>query len=173
MAFKQLVAILATFFLFQNVSAFGIDPGISNFDVIANKTYSQELCVIHTDPNTTYYFTVKDEIYQTFEMFNFTNNQVTATKKNQRLCTEYSFVFKSPKNINLNQSEYSVYASLSNPDNGGLIVGMRHRLLIDSYSIDYKNALYQMSYKFVLFFVSIFSVSGLLLYIMKSKKINE
>ena len=52
---KLLVVFMATFFLFSNVYGYGITPGSKDFDVIANKTYSDDFCIIDTVKGQTYY----------------------------------------------------------------------------------------------------------------------
>lgn len=170
---KLLVVFMATFFLFSNVYGYGITPGSKDFDVIANKTYSDDFCIIDTVKGQTYYLSYEPSPLL-FEEFSTEFDSYTSSKNGEKICVDFSFIVKSPKNVDSDSHKIHIMVTKSDPDNPGFVkFGTAFRIDINSIEIGYKNALLELSYKFVLFFVSIFAMLGLLLYMIKNKKLNE
>jgi len=171
---KCSVAFLATLFLFSNVFAYGISPGKKNFDVIANKTYTDDFCIINTIENQTYYIYHNEPSHFLFEEFFLEHENITSSKNGERLCIDFTFKIKNPKNIDSDNHQMTLFVSKSNPDSSGFTqYATAFKININSISIGYENAFLKLSSKFLIFFISLFSVFGLLLYMIKNKKINE
>jgi len=167
---RLVVIIMTTLFFIPAVFSFGIASAKSNFEVFPNKTYSDEICVSQTYQNTTYYFYPQDSTI--FEEFYVESSNLTAQEHNQELCNRFYFSVSPTKSIDENNHTYYIY--ISDYDAGNVsFFGMAHKIEISSIYLDYKDPLFNLSTKFIVVFLSVFSTLGLLLYIIRNKKFNE
>jgi len=171
---KYFVILLGmTLFLIPSAFSFGISPASAEFNVISNKTYSDDFCIIDTYENKTYYLYGELKNAELFDYFTINQTNITAKETGEKLCVRYSFKIISPKAINENKTNYHIIVSGQDPSESSAVFGMKYKINVNSFSIDYKNPLFRLSINFISFFISIFAVLGLLLYIIRSKKLNE
>jgi len=166
--------ILASIFLFQISQVFALElytDGEEYYRIIPNKTYKGEVCIGDLQPN--YYYLFKPTInYKIIN--NFTMSEVFLNNNNlDKYCNSFEFTANEYKYDNSTIPSFITVREVKSLDeNSGMALQLRTNIRMDTESMTYKNLLLEMSSKFLLFFVSLFSIFGLLLYIIKSKKFN-
>ena len=162
--------------LIPTVSAYALLEAESTFSVIPNKTYSDNVCVINTESDKYYTFSphlFDDNIFLTFEL---ENEYMIAKYDGQKLCNKFSFSVMENKRTESNYSKYDIYVFESSEQLKGdefFQTALGHNIYIDSSQLTYKDVLFSLSKKYILFFISIYAMFALLLYIINSKKFNE
>jgi len=167
--------ILASLFLFQISQVYSFvlyTDGAELYKVIPNKTYKGEVCIGKLQPNF-YYVFEPDINYKVIN--NFTISEVFWNENNfDKYCNPFEFTANEYKYDNSTIPSYISISEVKSLDESkSITLKLRTLIKMDTESMTYKNLLLEMSSKFLLFFVSLFSIFGLLLYIIKSNKFNE
>lgn len=152
-----------------------VGPSVDEFTVIPNKTYSGDVC-IRKHPGDTilenrtfiYEYAYVDTVIKEFYI---EESAIVNLSKDEDYCHDYSFI----ADYYTNSTENTVTAAIivSEKNDNSISIGYSHRIVLDTESVSYRHALWNLSKKFSLVFVSIFSVLALLLYIFNKNKLNE
>lgn len=170
--FRSIFWILLIFFSINHVFSYSLLGPHETFTVIPEKKYSGEICIGAFGDrdlfNRTflYSFESNDTVF-----VNFTMDKEVTSDKRDKFCNSYYF-FGGEYTSSVSKSPAAAIL-VSEKVDSGIVMGYKRIIYADTSSVTYRHALINLSKNFIFVFVSIFSVFGLILYILKKNKFNE
>jgi len=169
---RSIFWILLIFLSINYVFSYSLLGPHETFTVIPEKKYSGEICIgAFGDKdlfNRTflYSFESNDTVF-----VNFTIDKELISDKRDKFCNSYYF-FGGEYTSSVSKSPTATIL-VSEKLDAGLVMGYKRIIYADASSVTYRHALINLSKNFVFVFLSIFSVFGLILYILKKNNFNE
>tara|TARA_B100000902_G_scaffold172912_1_gene166979 strand:- start:2149 stop:2670 length:522 start_codon:yes stop_codon:yes gene_type:complete len=165
---KIAIGIIIIPFLFLPAHSYYLVEGLDEFIVIPNKTYTGDICIGEPTTNSSYNFFVSELNTNIFSEFYFDKDSIFVNEKTDILCNNYHFKTLEYKHEKTDSIIQRVYVEESDANKNFIYRNYAHNIKLDASSITYQNALYQLSWKFILVFVSIYALFTTLLYIIKN-----